>query len=159
MLVGYYCKFVAFLYTDCNMTTFEGRYLTKLKNSGHSNTVARRAVFGVLNSRPHARLTAPHIIAETEGKADRASVYRAIQLFEDLGIIKRISSGFKNLYELSDDFYDHHHHLTCNNCGKEIILEGAQSLEKQINELAKAKDFIILDHSLELTGICKICRN
>lgn len=92
------------------------------------------------------------------GKADRASVYRTIALFEQLGIVQRLQIGWKYKLELSDDFHQHHHHLTCLQCGAIRPLNEDPRLEKRLALLAEAQDFLMVNHQLEIQGVCKNCR-
>ena len=74
------------------------------------------------------------LIKRTKG-VDRASVYRAVRLFEQLGIVQRLNTGWKYKIELTDKFAEHHHHLTCLQCGKTIAM-GESELEEMISKLA-----------------------
>ena len=90
-------------------------------------------------------------------KADRASVYRAVELFERLGIVQRLHTGWKYKLELTDKFAAHHHHLTCLTCGRVVPMNEA-ALEQVIAELAAAHQFTPSAHQIELQGYCAQCR-
>lgn len=87
---------------------------------------------------------------------DRASVYRAVELFEQLGVIQRIITGWKYKLELSDRFTDHHHHLTCTNCER-IIKLNEDELEQFIDKLAQRAHFVPTAHQIEIQGLCEDC--
>lgn len=125
-----------------------------LKNAGRSVTRARMTVFGVLLS------SGPLSMAELTEKAsgiDRASVYRAVELFERLGIVQRVNIGWKYKLELTDRFAGHHHHLTCTGCGRAIEINEAE-LEQTVARLAAAHDFRPTAHQIEIQGLCANCR-
>jgi Fe2+ or Zn2+ uptake regulation protein len=88
---------------------------------------------------------------------DRATVYRTISIFEKIGIILRITLGWKYKLELSDQFLGHHHHMTCLSCGKSFDLKDLDPIEKNLIELSKKHNFQIISHQLEISGYCKDC--
>jgi Fur family ferric uptake transcriptional regulator len=127
-----------------------------LSSNGYSLTKPRLVVFNVLNR--EEPLTISQIIKLVDGKIDRASTYRTITLFEKLGILNRLSFGFKFKFELSDKFREHHHHLVCLNCGAiEEINE--QTLEDFIHKAATKSGFQIQNHQLEIQGLCENCQS
>lgn len=88
---------------------------------------------------------------------NRASTYRTVFLFEQLGIVQRLQIGWKYKLELSDSFHLHHHHLTCRQCGVVIPFEEDPALEKRLIALARSHDFAMSGHQLEIQGICQSC--
>lgn len=89
---------------------------------------------------------------------DRASVYRTIALFEQLGIVQRLQVGWKYKLELSDDFHEHHHHMHCTHCGQTTALPEDPALEKNLDQMAAAHGFRLQSHQLELSGLCSTCQ-
>ncbi len=98
-----------------------------------------------------------HTLVERAGRVDRASVYRAVELFERLGIVQRINTGWKYKLELSDKFAEHHHHLSCVNCGKTIDMNEVE-LEAAIDKLTAAHYFKPTAHQIEIQGLCAACQ-
>lgn len=128
---------------------------TTLKDRGYSLTLVRRTVFEILCD--HDALSMSELIDKVGVVADRASVYRTVQLFELLGIIHRVQIGWKYKLELSDAFASHHHHLTCLNCGAVIPLHEDKALEKELAKLAHQNHFQATGHQLEIRGFCRDC--
>ena len=91
------------------------QFKIRLKESGYSSTAVRRTVFAVLQGREPQSM---HEVIARCDKIDRASVYRTIVLFEQLGIVQRLRIGWKYKLELTDSFSHHHHHITCTKCGR-----------------------------------------
>lgn len=89
--------------------------------------------------------------------ADRASVYRTVELFERLGIVQRIQVGWKYRLELSDSFNPHHHHIHCTQCSRVVSLSEDAALERHISSLAHQAGFQLTSHQLELSGLCESC--
>lgn len=125
-----------------------------LKSGGFSVTKPRTAVFDALLG--HEPLSM-HQLVEKAGNIDRASVYRTVELFERLGIVQRLNSGWKYKLELSDKFADHHHHLTCTNCGRTVAMN-EDEMEALITRLAHNHGFRPISHQIEIQGLCSNCR-
>jgi len=129
---------------------------TTLKQYGQSVTNTRRIVFAALQDKEPQ--TMHEVVAVCAGQADRASVYRTIALYEQLGIVQRLQMGWKYKLELSDAFHHHHHHLTCLKCGKIIPLPEDTQLEKRLTTLAQRANFLTQGHQLEIQGLCPTCQ-
>jgi Fur family ferric uptake transcriptional regulator len=124
----------------------------------NSTTKARRLIFELLVNAaepwPMRRL-----IEAAEGNVDRVSVYRTVELFETLGIAQRINIGWKYKIELSDAFLDHHHHITCLDCGRVASVEDEPAFEATLERLATDNGFSLNSHQLEMQGICSDCQS
>ena len=128
----------------------------RLKDQGYSMTAPRLAVFDALLGQEPQSMS--YIIDKVGKAADRASVYRTVELYEKLGIIKRLHIGWKHKLELSDVFSHHHHHLTCTSCGKIFPLIENPEFERSIKLLALKERFLPKEHQLEIQGICEDCQ-
>lgn len=126
-----------------------------LRQHGYSATQARKRVFKALQGQQPLSM---HTLIERCGDIDRASVYRTVSLFEELGIIQRLQSGWKYRLELSDTFREHHHHATCLRCGTSYDVPEDTRLEVRLYELADLFGFQLERHQLELQGVCAECQ-
>lgn len=127
-----------------------------LTKKNYSLTRPRLTVFSALQgTKPK---TMKELVDSVDGVIDRASVYRTVALFEDLGIINRIQHGWKYRIELSDDFTPHHHHLTCNNCQKVISFDEPGNFGALITKISTENNFFAVSHNLEIYGLCAECR-
>ncbi len=97
------------------------------------------------------------IVKAVGGTVDRASVYRTIALFEQLGIVQRLNTGWKYKLELANEFQDHHHHMTCVQCDSIIPFHEGVELENLLQQIADTHGFELLGHQLELRGKCRSC--
>lgn len=129
-------------------------FTTLLKQAGQSVTAARLTVFEALLGQEPMPM---HQLVKRAGEVDRASVYRAVALFERLGIVQRLHTGWKYKIELTDKFSAHHHHLTCLRCGRTIAMNEAE-LERVISDLARAHNFHPTAHQIEIQGLCADCQ-
>lgn len=128
---------------------------TVLRQNGYSLTKSRQAVFNAMTDA--GPITMAQLVNKVRAYADRASVYRTVELFEKLGIINRLQIGWKYKLELSDIFTEHHHHATCLQCGKVVAIEEDAALEKGIQSLGQSAGLTVTAHSLEIRGICSKC--
>ncbi len=124
-----------------------------LKDQGFSATKTRMGVFSSLVAHQPASMN--HLVASLPN-VDRATVYRTIQLFVDLGIAKKVYTGFKYRVELGDSFQEHHHHLSCMRCGSVIDVHTPE-IEYAIEQTASSNGFRPIRHDLEITGYCASC--
>jgi Fur family transcriptional regulator, ferric uptake regulator len=126
-----------------------------LKDSGHSVTTPRKVVCDLLwHQEP---LSMHELTLRSKGKIDRASLYRTLALFENLGLVQRIYIGWKYKVELSDVFTHHHHHLSCLGCGKIVAITEEDEIERLITAVAQGHGFTPRGHQLEVTGYCAAC--
>jgi len=130
-------------------------FATILRENGSSVTASRKAVFTALEVGEPLGMN--ELVQRCPG-IDRASVYRSVALFEELGIVRRLYSGWKYKIELSDRFGNHHHHATCSSCGRVVPLEEDSELEESLRRIAERHAFTITGHEIELTGICEECK-
>lgn len=126
-----------------------------LKTQGFSNTKTRREVLRALLRMQPA--TIQQLISALPS-VDRATVYRTIDLFVDLGVAKRVATGLEQRIELGDSFQAHHHHLTCLRCGVVIDIHTPE-IESAIEQTALNNVFRPIRHDLEITGYCSRCSN
>lgn len=121
-----------------------------------SVTKPRAAVFNaLLNNGPQ---TISQLVVLLQSSTDRATVYRTVSLFEQIGFIRRIASGWKYQIELSDMFTQHHHHITCRSCGMTQDVNDDAELDQAVLRMADGSEFQQLFHELEISGICKNCQ-
>jgi Fur family ferric uptake transcriptional regulator len=127
-----------------------------LKDNGYSLTKQRRDLFVLLRDEHH--MTLASLIERAKTKMDQASVYRALAVFEELGIVQRINiGGWRYKLELSDKFEEHHHHVTCLQCHRIIGIYGNE-VEALVQRLSTAYDFKPVEHQIEIQGYCSDCQ-
>ncbi len=126
----------------------------QLQDNELSITKPRVEIFNLLKSADKPMSTA-EIISKSRS-INRSTVYRTIELFEKLGVVKKVWFGMKSKFELSDEFEDHHHHIVCEKCGGIEKIDHAQ-LEKMITRISKKSGFKPTSHHIEVLGICRTC--
>ena len=135
------------------MSSVEETFQQMLQTAGYSRTTARSVVFEALLGQEPLSM---HDLVARATQVDRASVYRAIELFERLGIVQRLNTGWKYKIELTDKFSAHHHHVTCTECGRTVALR-EDELELFIEQLAQNHGFKPTTHQIEIQGVCQAC--
>ncbi len=87
----------------------------------------------------------------------RASVYRALEQLEELGLVQRIevSRGTAGYERVEPDGH-HHHHAICRDCGRMVLFEDPR-LEQAIGRLSESIDFEVAEHDVVLRGRCEGC--
>lgn len=89
--------------------------------------------------------------------ASRATVYRALPLLMEAGIIQpTMVSGEKRRYEAAFG-HEHHDHLVCSRCGK-VVEFHFEAFEMLQHDLAAKYGFELTAHFHELIGVCADCR-
>lgn len=129
--------------------------ISLLKKEGFSLTKPRKVVFDLLLDREPQSMQV--LAKRAGGKVDRATVYRTVDLFERLGIARRLNIGWKYKIELSDLFTGHHHHFYCTNCGRMFELPDSPMLETMIDSVVGKAGFAARGHQLEIYGLCVSC--
>jgi len=134
----------------------------EIARHGFRLTGPRRAVVDALVA--HA---APMSVAEiharlTIRRANLVSVYRAVNLLCELGLL-RVADTSKGTqrFELAEQFIGHHHHLVCQECGRVEDLDGCLLEEDVLRALCqrvlRSRRFRLIGHDLKLFGICRRC--
>ncbi len=131
-------------------------FATIIQGNGYSLTKPRQTVFDTLSN--HESLTMGELVKLVGSSCDRASVYRTIELFEQLNVVQRVPIGWKYKLELSGIFKGHHHHAVCTQCDRVTEFNETPAIEEALEQLAAELDFKISGHSLELQGVCAQCR-
>lgn len=132
-----------------------------LKKNGYKFTTQRADIYDVFLNHTDSHLSTEEVykfVSEINSDIGIATVYRTVMLFEELGILYKISfDDGVSRYEIKEDEVGHrHHHLICLECGNvsEVKIDLLESLEVEIEEHEKFK---IVDHNLKFYGYCKNC--
>jgi Fur family ferric uptake transcriptional regulator len=134
--------------------------LTRLRASSGRSGGARRVVVEFLG-RQDCCLSAQEIHEAMRAEGTRvgiASVYRALEGLDELGLAQRVDLGDGIArYERSDPRGEHHHHLVCDDCGKVEPFEDP-GLEEAIERVAGGRGYEVAAHDVVLRGACSDCR-
>lgn len=133
----------------------------KLKSQDNKLTPQRRAILDVLLNTQSSHLSTEEIydlVKKDHPDVGLATVYRTLQLFDDIDVINKLNFGDGCYrYELSDDKKHQHHHMVCLKCGKvyEFDDDLLDPLEKRIET---ENNFKVVDHVVKFYGYCQNCK-
>ena len=132
--------------------------IEELKSTGLKATLPRLKILEIFQKGTQRHMTAEdvfRILLEERSDIGLATVYRVLMQFEQAGLLIRsnFESG-KAIYELDEG--QHHDHFVCTACGKVEEFFDAE-IEKRQQIVAKAKGWVVHDHSMALYGHCAEC--
>lgn len=141
--------------------TWTAQALDAIAAAGYRSGGAREAVVEALGAEGGC-ITADELGHKLHARGRRvgiASVYRAVALLEELGLVQRVALGNGAFnYELVDPDGDHHHHVVCRHCGDTLIFEDPK-LEAAIHAIGKRVRYEVDSHEVTLHGSCPSCRD
>ncbi len=93
-----------------------------------------------------------------DSKIGYTTVYRTMKLLIQAGLAREIDladglTRYEHLYN-----HTHHDHLVCTACGTSIEFLNAD-LEKIQGSASDRLGFKVLDHKLQIYGLCALCRS
>ncbi len=116
----------------------------KLIERGYKVTKARQILISYF-SKKHKPISAQNL-ARLIKTIDRASVYRTLNIFENLGLLNVEIINKEKLYCFAEK---PHHHIICTKCGY------IETIKCEHNY--KSKNFTKITHQLSLSGLCNKC--
>ncbi|OPL09517.1 MAG: hypothetical protein AVO33_06900 [delta proteobacterium ML8_F1] len=89
--------------------------------------------------------------------SDFSTAYRALELFNEKGIIARTKIEEKLYYSFRCQKRGFHHHLICVKCGRKVDLDfcPVRSLEERYRGIG----FSSFEHIRDFFGICEACQD
>ena len=132
-------------------------YLQKLKQSGLKITPKRKAILALLSG--GGRFLSPQNITsqlkKKFKKVSTPSVYRNLEEMYNIEMLVKIQKSDRRLYyalcKVKEDI--HHHHIICIKCGKVGEVRTCDLFKTK-----KIDGFKIVDHHVQLDGLCKECK-
>ena len=140
-------------------TAWAEHALATLQAAGHRRGGARTAVVEALAGHDCAvtALDLDDQLRRRTPRVGRASVYRALEQLEQLGLVQRIevARGIAGYERIEPDGH-HHHHAICRECGRMVPFEDP-SLERAIGKVSAGISFDVTEHDVVLRGRCDRC--
>src|SRR5215510_12421145 len=101
-----------------------------------------------------------HIYRDVHAKDPRVgytTVYRTMKILADCGLAREIDladgiTRYEHLYN-----HQHHDHMICMECGNSIEFYNAD-IEALQDSASEQLGFKVLDHKLQIYGLCEDCR-
>jgi Fur family transcriptional regulator, ferric uptake regulator len=137
-------------------------WVSVLRELGLKATPIRVELLALL-SPDHRLLSVDEIhVALKKGVANRTTIYRSIQSFEEVGLIVSTELGDGIVrYELrhrsqKSPAHHHHHHLVCRVCHKVKVVE--ECVVGKVPKVIRDEGYSDLDHRLDFFGVCPRCQ-
>lgn len=132
-------------------------FYTFLSSRGLKNTPQRRLIVETfLETTEHVTTEDLYaLVRAIDPKVGQATVYRTLRLLCEAGIARELHFGDGMAsYEPAEG--DHHDHLICTSCGKNLeVLD--ETIEELQVKLAAEHGFTLTSHRMYLYGICSEC--
>ncbi|MFK7804117.1 MAG: Fur family transcriptional regulator [Anaerolineae bacterium] len=140
---------------------FEVDLAEKLRSLGYRFTPQRRVVMdAVQHIQGHFtpqtvcnQINASAVNKST--KADQATVYRTLELFQKIGILYSSQVHGQTVFELAGEVP--HHHLVCRNCNKVMALDD-HHFDHLVQHLYEDHQFKAELAHLTISGLCDHCQ-
>lgn len=127
-----------------------------LRERGLRATSQRVVMHRLLRDRDR-HVSAEELLSEASERLPGVSlptVYSTLELFEQLGIVRRVNGGGGTL--LWDTRADAHHHMICRNCGRIEDMETSLDLGRARRSAARA-GFEADRAEVVVSGLCASC--
>lgn len=97
------------------------------------------------------------VVREKDPRIGYTTVYRTMKLLADCGLAREIdlADGITRYEHLLN--HEHHDHMICTQCGKSIEFYNAE-IEDLQDAASEQLGFKVLDHKLQIYGLCSDCR-
>ena len=132
--------------------------LTELLRDRGLRATSQRVVMHRLLRDSNRHVSAEELLTEASDRLPGVSlptVYATLELFEQLGVVRRVNGGGGTL--LWDTRADAHHHMICRRCGRIEDMETSLDLEGA-RRSAKRAGFEPDRAEVVVSGLCADCR-
>ena len=132
--------------------------LAELLRERGLRATSQRVVMHRLLRQRNGNVSADDLLSEDGKRLPSVSlltVYATLELFEQLGVVRRVNGGGGTIRW--DTRADAHHHMVCSNCGRIEDMETALDLEGARRSAARA-GFRPDRAEVVVSGLCADCR-
>jgi Fe2+ or Zn2+ uptake regulation protein len=133
----------------------------RLAESDIRYTPGRRTVIASIQMASGPR-SAAELAEHSKSGVPLSSLYRTLAILEETDVLKK-HHGPQGLgyYELAEWLTGHHHHVVCVACGAmediDVPPQAEGDLNAIVDSLGAKAGFRVLDHVLEVEGVCQSC--
>ena len=97
------------------------------------------------------------VVRTADPRVGYTTVYRTMKILLDCGLAREIDladgiTRYEHLYN-----HQHHDHMICMQCGNSIEFYDPE-IETLQDEASEHLGFKVLDHKLQIYGVCRVCR-
>ena len=134
----------------------DAELIDRLRGRGHRVTSQRLVIHRALRSREQ-HLTAEGVLETVAGTLPGIclpTIYATLELFEELGVVTRVSAGGALLF---DSRVSPHAHAACRRCGTLVDIDEPVQPARALRS-ARSAGFEAHDVQLLVWGLCGECR-
>ncbi len=132
-----------------------------IERNNYKITIQKQLILEtLLSSHKHMTIKELHELLK-DRNIGIATLYRNLDVFQKLGIIREINLEGQTYYEMKIfGKKPIHIHFKCKNCGKVIDIQDKKIYHEylKLNRLIEEKNLIILDSMFTFKGICSDCK-
>src|SRR3954470_587230 len=142
--------------TPISDATLDAELSAALRERGHRVTLPRLLVHRHLRRR-EGHVTAEQLHAELAPQLPSlspATIYGTLDLLDDLGFVRRVSTPRGGT--VYDSRVDDHHHIICRSCGRIEDVDAAIDTVA-VERAARAAGFRVDHRQLAIDGLCADC--
>lgn len=139
------------------MANTHTEFASRIRSLGFRMTPQRGAILDVLQESA-THMTIGEIVTRVQQVApevDRATVYRSIHFFSQIGMVVSADLGSTTVYELARPHP--HHHLVCRNCNSVTVVE-EQFFNGLADHLRNSVGFEVDINHVTIYGLCRNCQ-
>lgn len=124
----------------------------KIKKNGRL-TKSKKIIIEILEN--EGALSIFDIEEKLKGKVNNSTIYRNLKNFVELDIVEQIIIDHVIYYTIKPSKKDHRHYMICKKCYKKTEIDYCPMEHIKVNALGCD----IIEHKLELIGVCSECKN
>ncbi len=135
-------------------------FLKHLQKKGLKRTSQRDLILEVfLRSEAHLSNEDLYALVKKEDPTvGQTTVYRTLKLLTEAGLAREVRFGDGRAHFEHNYKHEHHDHMICSECGKNIEFFSAE-LEAIQDRMAAKHKFEVTQHLLRIIGVCAECRS
>ena len=141
------------------MTEEQQVFLEHIQKKGLKRTSQRDLILDVF-LRTEAHLSSEdlyRLVTKEDPTVGQTTVYRTLKLLTEAGLAREVRFGDGRAHYEHNYKHQHHDHMICMQCGKSIEFYDAD-IETLQDEASEHLGFKVLDHKLQIYGVCIDCR-
>ena len=132
--------------------------VTAIRTHGRRVTRQRALIWDALLQAEGAHVSAREVaeaVQAVEPDLHQATIYRALDVFVEDGLVRRTELDGRALYEIAAEHL--HHHVVCTSCGAVVHVHD-EALRHSLRRVEAESGFALADAELTFYGTCPACR-